>query len=292
MRDSDPGFCSSPDNSTQPQPAHLGAPADQPLQPARGDPRRPHLPAPSHAAGARRRRRTARRPVRTARPHRRCRRARAPVPRLHGRALLPRPPGRRRLRRSLRRSAPRPTGCACCAAGASMPTAAKARCSRAGWNRASASCRASTASRCATSFRPAYLRYLEMRSAGLYGTNALEAQLDLLYAYCQYEFARRARTTTADFVPGHQPHRRARSAGGRRQAGRSCCFNNLISFTSFARARRRIRRLHPRGRSADDQDLLPLRPAARPAQGRGRASGHRRRLRSGAAHVMIRPSTH
>lgn len=35
-----------------------------------------------------------------------------------------------------------------------------------------------------------YLRYTEMRSAGLYGTNALEAQLDLLYAYCQYEFAR------------------------------------------------------------------------------------------------------
>lgn len=37
---------------------------------------------------------------------------------------------------------------------------------------------------------PAYRRYLEMRAAGLYGTNALEAQLDLLYAYCQYEFAR------------------------------------------------------------------------------------------------------
>ena len=35
-----------------------------------------------------------------------------------------------------------------------------------------------------------YRRYLEMRSAGLYGTNALEAQLDLLYTYCQYELAR------------------------------------------------------------------------------------------------------
>lgn len=35
-----------------------------------------------------------------------------------------------------------------------------------------------------------YRRYLEMRAAGLYGTNALEAQLDLLYAYCQYELAR------------------------------------------------------------------------------------------------------
>lgn len=35
-----------------------------------------------------------------------------------------------------------------------------------------------------------YRNYLEMRSTGLYGTNALEAQLDLLYSYCQYELAR------------------------------------------------------------------------------------------------------
>ncbi|MFA6971895.1 MAG: NAD(+)--dinitrogen-reductase ADP-D-ribosyltransferase [Gallionella sp.] len=35
-----------------------------------------------------------------------------------------------------------------------------------------------------------YQNYLEMRSAGLYGTNALESQLDLLYTYCQYELAR------------------------------------------------------------------------------------------------------
>ncbi len=37
----------------------------------------------------------------------------------------------------------------------------------------------------------AYLRYLEMRAQGLYGTNALEAQLDLVYTYCQYELAQR-----------------------------------------------------------------------------------------------------
>jgi NAD+--dinitrogen-reductase ADP-D-ribosyltransferase len=37
---------------------------------------------------------------------------------------------------------------------------------------------------------PAWQRYVEMRAAGLYGTNALEAQLDLLYAYGQYELAR------------------------------------------------------------------------------------------------------
>lgn len=37
----------------------------------------------------------------------------------------------------------------------------------------------------------AYRRYLEMRSHGLYGTNALESQLDLVYAYCQQELALR-----------------------------------------------------------------------------------------------------
>lgn len=37
---------------------------------------------------------------------------------------------------------------------------------------------------------PAWQRYVEMRAAGLYGTNALEEQLDLLYAYSQYELAR------------------------------------------------------------------------------------------------------
>ncbi|MFA6014446.1 MAG: NAD(+)--dinitrogen-reductase ADP-D-ribosyltransferase [Gallionellaceae bacterium] len=35
-----------------------------------------------------------------------------------------------------------------------------------------------------------YRHYLEMRASALYGTNALEAQFDLLYTYCQYELAR------------------------------------------------------------------------------------------------------
>jgi NAD+--dinitrogen-reductase ADP-D-ribosyltransferase len=35
-----------------------------------------------------------------------------------------------------------------------------------------------------------YQAYVHARSAGLYNTNALEAQLDLLYAYCQYELRR------------------------------------------------------------------------------------------------------
>lgn len=37
----------------------------------------------------------------------------------------------------------------------------------------------------------AYRRYLEMRSHGLYGTNALESQLDLVYAFCQQELTLR-----------------------------------------------------------------------------------------------------
>lgn len=34
-----------------------------------------------------------------------------------------------------------------------------------------------------------YMAFLESRSRGLYATNALEAQLDLVYSYCQYELA-------------------------------------------------------------------------------------------------------
>ena len=36
-----------------------------------------------------------------------------------------------------------------------------------------------------------YRHFQEARSAGLYGTSALEAQLDLLYAYAQYELGRK-----------------------------------------------------------------------------------------------------
>jgi NAD+--dinitrogen-reductase ADP-D-ribosyltransferase len=35
-----------------------------------------------------------------------------------------------------------------------------------------------------------YQAYIRLRAQGLLGTNALEAQLDLLYSYCQYELAR------------------------------------------------------------------------------------------------------
>jgi len=42
----------------------------------------------------------------------------------------------------------------------------------------------------------AYHRYAVMRAEGLYGTNALEAQLDLVFTYCQYELKRTAADAT------------------------------------------------------------------------------------------------
>lgn len=79
---------------------------------------------------------------------------------------------------------------------------------------------------------PAYLRYLEMRSQGLYGTNALEAQFDLVYTYCQYELARRhagARHVTlyrgVNRLGDHEKLPPP-AAGGTR-----VLFNNLNSFT-------------------------------------------------------------
>ncbi|MFP4080820.1 MAG: NAD(+)--dinitrogen-reductase ADP-D-ribosyltransferase [Ectothiorhodospira sp.] len=37
----------------------------------------------------------------------------------------------------------------------------------------------------------AHARFMHERTSGLYNTNALEAQMDLLYGFCQYELARR-----------------------------------------------------------------------------------------------------
>ncbi len=78
---------------------------------------------------------------------------------------------------------------------------------------------------------PAWLRYEEMRAGGLYGTNALEAQLDLLYAYSQYEFGRAAagdRLTLYRGINRIGDHE-VLSGEGRRQV---VLFNNLTSFTA------------------------------------------------------------
>ncbi|MDD5249456.1 MAG: NAD(+)--dinitrogen-reductase ADP-D-ribosyltransferase [Rhodocyclaceae bacterium] len=78
---------------------------------------------------------------------------------------------------------------------------------------------------------PAYRRYQEMRAAGIAGTNALEGQLDLLYAYCQYEFRRNVPACpTIELFRGINrigDHEVLPGDGGRQVV----LFNNLASFT-------------------------------------------------------------
>ncbi|MCX8017943.1 MAG: NAD(+)--dinitrogen-reductase ADP-D-ribosyltransferase [Rhodocyclaceae bacterium] len=79
---------------------------------------------------------------------------------------------------------------------------------------------------------PAWRRYEEMRAAGLAGTNALEAQLDLLYAWCQYEFRRRQpKTTHLTLFRGinRLAEHEVLASDGRRQI---VLLNNLVSFTA------------------------------------------------------------
>lgn len=80
-----------------------------------------------------------------------------------------------------------------------------------------------------------YRRYLQDHVSGLYNTNALEAQVDLLYAYCQYELGRRrpAQTHIVLYrgVNGLAEHdwlcRRGRSGG-------VVLLNSLNSFSTSA----------------------------------------------------------
>lgn len=76
-------------------------------------------------------------------------------------------------------------------------------------------------------------RYEFMRAAGLYGTNALEAQLDLVFAYCQYEFARTGAAKHMMLYRGvNRPDAYeilAADADGRR---RVLLFNNISSFSN------------------------------------------------------------
>lgn len=78
-----------------------------------------------------------------------------------------------------------------------------------------------------------YRRYLEQRSRGLYGTNALEAQFDLLYTFCQYELGRqRLGETHITLYRGTNrvdDHETLAETGKRT---RVVLLNNLSSFTS------------------------------------------------------------
>lgn len=78
---------------------------------------------------------------------------------------------------------------------------------------------------------PAWRGYQEMRAAGLYGTNALEGQLDLLYAFGQYEFARAGRsaaTVTLYRGVNRLGDHEVLAGDGRHQ---TVLFNNLTSFS-------------------------------------------------------------
>ncbi len=77
----------------------------------------------------------------------------------------------------------------------------------------------------------AWRRYEEMRSQGLYGTNALEAQLDLLYTYAQYEFVRSSADSHRKLYRGANrlaDHEVLAQDG----AQQIVLFNNLTSFTT------------------------------------------------------------
>jgi NAD+--dinitrogen-reductase ADP-D-ribosyltransferase len=78
-----------------------------------------------------------------------------------------------------------------------------------------------------------YRRYLEMRASALYGTNAIEAQLDLLYTFCQYELARQHPTemhlTLYRGVNHVDEHETIATLDKKR---RVVLFNSLSSFTT------------------------------------------------------------
>lgn len=79
----------------------------------------------------------------------------------------------------------------------------------------------------------AYRRYLEMRSAALYGTNAIEAQLDLLYTYCQYELTRQhGNATHLTLYRGVNRVSDYETLATLDDKHRVVLFNNLSSFTT------------------------------------------------------------
>lgn len=81
-----------------------------------------------------------------------------------------------------------------------------------------------------------YRLFQAMRATGLYNTNALEAQLDLLYSYCQYELARRESKSHLQLyrgsnnVAGYQLSTRLPTKQD--EASYSIILNNLNSFTN------------------------------------------------------------
>lgn len=79
---------------------------------------------------------------------------------------------------------------------------------------------------------PAWQHYMAQRCGGLYNTNALEAQLDLLYAYCQHELARRhPGQTHLTLYRGVNAMDAFESLGETGDGQRLLLLNNLNSFS-------------------------------------------------------------
>jgi NAD+--dinitrogen-reductase ADP-D-ribosyltransferase len=77
-----------------------------------------------------------------------------------------------------------------------------------------------------------YRHYLEQRARGLYGTNAMEAQLDLLYTYCQYELGRqRPGETHVTLYRGVNRLTDHEAMSDMRHGRGVMLMNSLISFT-------------------------------------------------------------
>ncbi|MCX9154665.1 NAD(+)--dinitrogen-reductase ADP-D-ribosyltransferase [Niveibacterium sp. 24ML] len=77
-----------------------------------------------------------------------------------------------------------------------------------------------------------YRIYLEQRSAGLYNTNALEAQLDLLFAWTQAELARRFPGRMHFRLYRGLNHWEAHEFVGQRARERLVVLNNINSFST------------------------------------------------------------
>lgn len=81
----------------------------------------------------------------------------------------------------------------------------------------------------------AYRRFSQERAEGLYNTNALESQLDLLYSYCQYELARQhPKQQHITLYRGSNHLERYRLDDDMTTAPETVLLNNINSFSSSA----------------------------------------------------------
>lgn len=80
---------------------------------------------------------------------------------------------------------------------------------------------------------PAFARFMKDRADGLHNTNALEAQLDLVFAYCQYELAhQRAGETHMTLYRGVNRLEEFEVLSAPNQKSRVMLLNNVNSFTT------------------------------------------------------------